>query len=74
MELIIVITLVFLVGYALGRKRSRLRPTASTAGRPASTRPSTRAVHREYSREREYDGFGALGATNEASDFGEGSS
>jgi len=74
MEVIIAVALVFLIGYAVGRKRSRNRIDASPSVRTTAARPAARPVHREYTREREYDGFGALGATNEASDFGEGSS
>jgi len=70
MEVIIAVALVFLIGYAVGRKRSRNRIDASPSVRTTAARP----VHREYTREREYGGFGALGATHEASDFGDGGS
>ena len=70
MEVIIAVALVFLIGYAVGRKRKRKRIDASPSNRAAAARP----VRREYTRDREYGGFGALGATHESSDFGDGGS
>lgn len=76
MEVIIVFAVVFVVGYAVGRARSRrirrmseITPPAGRPTRTSSHRPST---SRGYSsREREYGGFGALGATNDPGDFGD---
>ncbi|MFM7664962.1 MAG: hypothetical protein ACKO61_00620 [Actinomycetota bacterium] len=70
MEVIIAVALVFLIGYAVGRNRKRKRINASPSNRTTAARP----VRRGYTRECEYGGFGALGATHEASDFGDGGS
>jgi hypothetical protein len=72
MEAIIGVALIFLLGYAAGRQRIRHRrvPTRST---PSSTaRHTNRQVHRQNTREREYGGFGALGAANDHGDVGDG--
>jgi len=74
MEVIIAVALVFLIGYVVGKRRTRTRITAPPSVRSTTTRTTTRPVGREYTREREYGGFGALGATHEASDFGDGGS
>ena len=75
MEVIIAVALVFLIGYIVGKRRTRTRITEPPSVRSTSNRTTAaRPVHREYTREREYGGFGALGATHEASDFGDGGS
>jgi len=75
MEVIIAVALVFLIGYAVGRNRKRKRINASPSVRSTTNHTTAaRPVRREYTREREYGGFGALGATHEASDFGDGGS
>jgi hypothetical protein len=74
MEVIIAVALVFLLGYAVGRKRKRNRIDASPSNRTTAARPATRPVGREYTREHEYGGFGALGTTHESSDFSDGGS
>ena len=74
MEVIVGVMVVFLIGYAVGRKRSAKRRTATQLHRTRTHLPDTRPVRREYTRDREYGGFGALGATHESSDFGDGGS
>lgn len=76
MEVIIILAVVFVIGYAIGRARSRrsrrmseINPNSSRAARISSHRPNT---SRGYPyREREYGGFGALGATSDPGDFGD---
>jgi len=74
MEVIVAFAVVFVVGYSIGRARSRRKrhptTTSDNATRNASARlPRTSRGYR--SREREYGGFGALGATNDPGDFGD---
>ena len=79
MEVIIAVVIIFIAGYILGRRnlrhrQSRVSPT------PASSAPTTyRQAQRQHTRvrhqntrEREYGGFGALGAANDHGDFGDG--
>jgi len=69
-EVIIAVALVFLIGYAVGRNRKRKRINASPSVRSTTNRTTAaRPVRREYTREREYGGFGA---THESSDFSDG--
>ena len=72
MEVIVAIALVFVAGYLVGPRRTRRvnlsSPVAPSPSRSQSHRASGR--HSGY-RDREYGGFGALGAANEPSDFGD---
>jgi len=72
MDVIIAVALIFLVGYAVGRRRIRHRRAPAPPISPPTARPTNRQVHRQHTREREYGGFGALGATNDQGEFGDG--
>ncbi|MFM1838283.1 MAG: hypothetical protein RLZZ327_1157 [Actinomycetota bacterium] len=79
MEVIIAVVLIFISGYVVGRRNLRHRqtcvsPTPSSSAPTAyrqTQRQHTRARH-QNTREREYGGFGALGAANDHHDFGDG--
>lgn len=72
MEVIVAIAIVFVAGYLVGRRRTRnaqrAAPVAVSPSRSQSYRGTAR--HAMY-RDREYGGFGALGATNDPGDFGD---
>jgi hypothetical protein len=80
MEVIIILSVVFVAGYAFGRARSARKrrvaqvTTAQQHGGVSQRRGATshyRGSSRRYpSREREYGGFGALGAQHDAGDSG----
>ena len=71
MEVIVAIAIVFVAGYLIGRRTRRATlssPVAASLSRSQSYRATGR--HSGY-RDREYGGFGALGATNDPGDFGD---
>lgn len=74
MEVVVALAVVFVIGYAVGRARSRRRRHPATPGDTATRSAPTShpRTSRGYPyREREYGGFGALGATNDPGDVGD---
>ena len=72
MEVIVAIAIVFVAGYLVGRRRTRRAKLSSPVAASPSRSQSYRATRRHSGyRDREYGGFGALGATNDSGDFGD---
>ena len=72
MEVIVAIAIVFVAGYLVGRRRTRRAKLSSPVAASPSQSQSYRATGRHSGyRDREYGGFGALGATNDPGDFGD---
>jgi hypothetical protein len=72
MEVIVAVALIFLLGYAVGRRRIRLRRAPARPTPSSTARHTNRQVRHQNTREREYGGFGALGAANDHGDYGDG--